>query len=90
MMLAPMALLLVACIIWIHRSKNKELQEEINLILAFVVNRFTIISTLCVIRFMLVVLGILFVQVIHVIHLLDARYSRCKRNYRITTKLQLN
>jgi len=30
MMLAPMALLLVACIIWIHRSKNKELQEETN------------------------------------------------------------
>ncbi len=28
MMLAPMALILVACIIWIHRSKNKELQEE--------------------------------------------------------------
>lgn len=30
MMLAPMALLLVACIIWIHRSKNKDLQEETN------------------------------------------------------------
>jgi len=30
MMLAPMALLLVACIIWIHRAKNKELQEETN------------------------------------------------------------
>lgn len=30
MMLAPMAILLVACIIWIHRSKNKELQEETN------------------------------------------------------------
>jgi Na+-transporting NADH:ubiquinone oxidoreductase subunit D len=30
MMLAPMAILLVACIIWIHRSKNKELQEEAN------------------------------------------------------------
>lgn len=28
MMLAPMALLLVATIIWIHRAKNKELQEE--------------------------------------------------------------
>ena len=30
MMLAPMAILLVACIIWVHRSKNKELQEETN------------------------------------------------------------
>lgn len=30
MMLAPMAILLVACIIWIQRSKNKELQEETN------------------------------------------------------------
>ena len=30
MMLAPMAILLVACIIWIHRAKNKELQEETN------------------------------------------------------------
>lgn len=30
MMLAPMALLLVACIIWVHRSKNKDLQEESN------------------------------------------------------------
>lgn len=30
MMLAPMALLLVAVIIWIHRSKNKDLQEETN------------------------------------------------------------
>ena len=30
MMLAPMAILLVACIIWIHRSKNRELQEETN------------------------------------------------------------
>lgn len=30
MMLAPMALLLVACIIWIHRAKNKELQEQTN------------------------------------------------------------
>lgn len=30
MMLAPMALLLVAIIIWIHRSKNKDLQEGTN------------------------------------------------------------
>ena len=30
MMLAPMALLLVGCIIWIHRARNKELQEETN------------------------------------------------------------
>ena len=30
MMLAPMAILLVACIIWIHRVKNKDLQEETN------------------------------------------------------------
>lgn len=30
MMLAPMAILLVACIIWIQRSKIKELQEETN------------------------------------------------------------
>lgn len=30
MMLAPMALLLLACVIWIHRSRNKELQEETN------------------------------------------------------------
>ncbi|MCE5205069.1 MAG: NADH:ubiquinone reductase (Na(+)-transporting) subunit D [Porphyromonadaceae bacterium] len=30
MMLAPMAILLVACIIWIHRANNKELQEENN------------------------------------------------------------
>lgn len=30
MMLAPMALLLVAVIIWVHRAKNKELQEETN------------------------------------------------------------
>ena len=30
MMLAPMAILLVACIIWVHRAKNKELQEETN------------------------------------------------------------
>ena len=27
MMMPPMALILVACIIWVHRSKNKELQE---------------------------------------------------------------
>lgn len=30
MMLAPMALFLVAVIIWLHRWKNKELQEETN------------------------------------------------------------
>lgn len=30
MMLAPMALLLVAVIIWIHRARNKELQEKTN------------------------------------------------------------
>ncbi|MDR1516905.1 MAG: NADH:ubiquinone reductase (Na(+)-transporting) subunit D [Dysgonamonadaceae bacterium] len=30
MMLAPMAILIVACIIWVHRSRNKELQEETN------------------------------------------------------------
>lgn len=30
MMLAPMAILLVSCIIWIQRSKVKELQEETN------------------------------------------------------------
>lgn len=30
MMLAPMAILLVACIIWVHRARNKELQEETN------------------------------------------------------------
>lgn len=30
MMLAPMALIIVACIIWVHRAKNKELQEETN------------------------------------------------------------
>lgn len=30
MMLAPMALILVAVIIWIHRGKNKELQEKTN------------------------------------------------------------
>ncbi len=30
MMLAPMAILMVACIIWIHRWRNKELQETDN------------------------------------------------------------
>ena len=30
MMLAPMAILLVAFIIWVHRAQNKELQEESN------------------------------------------------------------
>ncbi|MDR1743695.1 MAG: NADH:ubiquinone reductase (Na(+)-transporting) subunit D [Dysgonamonadaceae bacterium] len=30
MMLAPMAILIVACIIWIHRARNKDLQEESN------------------------------------------------------------
>lgn len=30
MMLAPMAILLVAVIIWVHRAKNEELQEETN------------------------------------------------------------
>lgn len=30
MMLAPMALIIVACIIWVHRSRNKDLQEESN------------------------------------------------------------
>ena len=30
MMLAPMALILVAVIIWVHRSRNKDLQEETN------------------------------------------------------------
>lgn len=30
MMLSPMAVLIVACIIWIHRSKNRDLQEETN------------------------------------------------------------
>lgn len=30
MMLAPMALLLLAVIIWVHRVRNKELQEETN------------------------------------------------------------
>lgn len=28
MILPPMALVLVACIIWVHRSRNKELQEK--------------------------------------------------------------
>lgn len=28
MILPPMALIVVACIIWIHRSRNKDLQEE--------------------------------------------------------------
>ena len=28
MMLPPMALITVACIIWVHRSRNKELQEK--------------------------------------------------------------
>ncbi|MFA7139843.1 MAG: NADH:ubiquinone reductase (Na(+)-transporting) subunit D, partial [Proteiniphilum sp.] len=30
MMLAPMALLLLAVIIWIHRSRNQDLQEKTN------------------------------------------------------------
>ncbi|HLW10362.1 MAG TPA: NADH:ubiquinone reductase (Na(+)-transporting) subunit D [Fermentimonas sp.] len=30
MMLAPMAILIVACVIWFHRFKNKDLQEETN------------------------------------------------------------
>ncbi len=30
MMLAPMALMLVAVIIWVHRARNKDLQEETN------------------------------------------------------------
>lgn len=30
MMLSPMAVLIVACIIWVHRSKNRDLQEETN------------------------------------------------------------
>jgi Na+-transporting NADH:ubiquinone oxidoreductase subunit D len=29
-MLAPMALILVAVIIWVHRARNKDLQEETN------------------------------------------------------------
>ena len=28
MILPPMALITVACIIWVHRSKNKDLQEQ--------------------------------------------------------------
>ena len=28
MILPPMALIVVACIIWVHRSRNKELQED--------------------------------------------------------------
>lgn len=28
MILPPMALIVVACVIWVHRSRNKELQEE--------------------------------------------------------------
>ena len=28
MILPPMALILVACIIWVHRARNKELQEK--------------------------------------------------------------
>ncbi|MDO9152157.1 MAG: NADH:ubiquinone reductase (Na(+)-transporting) subunit D [Paludibacter sp.] len=28
MMMPPMALILVACIIWVHRAKNKDLQEK--------------------------------------------------------------
>ena len=28
MILPPMALITVACIIWVHRSRNKELQEK--------------------------------------------------------------
>jgi len=27
MILPPMALITVACIIWVHRSRNKDLQE---------------------------------------------------------------
>jgi Na+-transporting NADH:ubiquinone oxidoreductase subunit D len=30
MVLAPMALMLVAVIIWVHRARNKDLQEETN------------------------------------------------------------
>lgn len=30
MILPPMALLLIACIIWVHRAKNKDLQETTN------------------------------------------------------------
>ena len=28
MILPPMALVVVACIIWVHRARNKELQEK--------------------------------------------------------------
>ncbi|MDE5805918.1 MAG: NADH:ubiquinone reductase (Na(+)-transporting) subunit D, partial [Paramuribaculum sp.] len=28
MILPPMALIVVACIIWVHRLKNKDLQED--------------------------------------------------------------
>ena len=28
MLMPPMALIIVACIIWVHRSKNKDLQEK--------------------------------------------------------------
>lgn len=28
MILPPMALIVVACIIWAHRARNKELQEK--------------------------------------------------------------
>ena len=28
MILPPMALITVACIIWVHRSRNKDLQEK--------------------------------------------------------------
>jgi len=28
MMMPPMALIIVACVIWVHRSKNKDLQEK--------------------------------------------------------------
>jgi len=28
MLFPPMALIIVGCIIWVHRSRNKELQEK--------------------------------------------------------------
>ncbi|MDE5634637.1 MAG: NADH:ubiquinone reductase (Na(+)-transporting) subunit D, partial [Muribaculaceae bacterium] len=28
MILPPIALIVVACIIWVHRARNKELQEK--------------------------------------------------------------
>jgi len=28
MLMPPMALIIVACVIWVHRSKNKDLQEK--------------------------------------------------------------